>query len=83
MKKNVFEKNTSVGFNWLFDPIFVIFLEIKFFHFQKKVLDQVHFKKNTTTRSANTCIFFFAFLKKITMTGSSHFLRPNGQGFTV
>ena len=26
-------------------------------------------------------IFFFAFLKKITTTGSSLFLSPNGQGF--
>ena len=40
--------------------------------FQKKLqqLDQ------TTTSD-----FFFAFLKKITTTGSSHFLSPNGQDF--
>ena len=26
-------------------------------------------------------VIIFAFLKKITMTGSSHFLSPNGQGY--
>ena len=26
-------------------------------------------------------IIFFAFLKKVTTTGSSHFLSPNGQGY--
>ena len=36
-------------------------------------------KKITTTGSANTCNFFCIF-EKMTTTGSSHFLSPNGQG---
>ena len=37
------KKNTSVGFNWCFDPIIAFFLEIKNFPFSKKL--QVHFEK--------------------------------------
>ena len=52
-KKNHIKKNTSVGFNWCFDPI--LFLEMEILSFPKKlqVLDQVHFKKNTTTGSSH------------------------------
>ena len=58
MKKISYQKkNTSVGFNWCFDPIIVFFFEMK-----------------------PTLAIFLAFLKKITTTGSSHFLSPNGQG---
>ena len=73
------KKNTSVGSEHQLNPTLVFFLNDFFFEFQKKlqVLDQVHVKK--TTGSANTCNFF-AFLKKSTTTGSSHFLSPNGQG---
>ena len=62
-----------MGFNWCF------------FHFQKKlqVLDQVHFKKIYNDWISQHLYFFFAFLKKITMTGSSHFLSPNGQGLCL
>ena len=83
MKKIPFQKNTSVGFNWCFDPILVIFFEMIFFPFQKKlqVLDQVHFKKIYNDWISQHLYFFFAFLKKITTTGSSHFLSPNEQGF--
>ena len=37
MKKNLFKKNTSVGFNWCFDPKLVIFLEMKIFSFPKNM----------------------------------------------
>ena len=55
------KKNTTVGFKWCFDPIVVIFFEIKFFHFQKKlqVSDQP------------TLVNFLTFLKKFTSVGSS------------
>ena len=50
-----------MGFKWCFDPIVVIFFEIKFFHFKKKlqVSDQP------------TLVNFLTFLKKITSVGSS------------
>ena len=74
------KKNTSVGLNWCFDAILVFFFGNRnFFISQKKCWMKCISKKFTTTGLANTCIFF-AFLKKITMTGSSHFLSPNEQG---
>ena len=43
------------------------------------VLDQVHFKK-IYNNWISQHFFHFAFLKKITTTGSSLFISPNGQG---
>ena len=31
------KKNTTMGFKWCFDPIVVIFFEIKIFSFSKKI----------------------------------------------
>ena len=41
------------------------------------------FQKNLQRLDQPTLVNFFAFLKKITTTGSSHFLSPNGQGFDL
>ena len=59
------------------DPVVVIFFQ----KMSKKlqVLDQVHFKKIYNDWISQH-LYFFAFLKKITTTGSSHYLSPNGQG---
>ena len=64
------KKITSMGSKHQLNPTLVFFLNDFFFEFQKNLqrLDQP------------TLVFFFAFLKKITTTGSSHFLSPNGQG---
>ena len=59
------------------NPTLVFFFIWIFFHFQS--VGSSAFQKNGST---NTCIFF-AFLKKIATTGSSHFLSPNGQGSCV
>ena len=50
-----------MGFKWCFDPIVVIFFEMKFFSFQKnlQVLDQ------------STLVIFLTFLKKFTSVRSS------------
>ena len=39
------------------------------------------FQKKLQRMDQPTLIIFLAFLKKITTTGSSHFLSPNGQGY--
>ena len=70
MKKNSFQKNASVGFNWCFDLILVIFLEMKFF----SVFNQVHFKKVYNDWISQH------FLKKITTPGSSHFSKSKWTG---
>ena len=36
-KKLISKKNTTMGFKWCFDPIVVIFFEIKIFSFPKKI----------------------------------------------
>ena len=41
------------------------------------------FRKNLQRLDQPTLVNFFAFLKKMTTTGSSHFLSPNGQGFNI
>ena len=41
------------------------------------------FQKKLQQLDQPTLVFFFAFLKKNTTTGSSHFLSPNGQGYIL
>ena len=48
-----------MGFNWRFDPLLVIFLEIRKLH----VLDQVHFKKIYNDWISQHLYFFFIFEK--------------------
>ena len=44
------KKNTTMGFKWCFDPIVVIFFEIKIFSFPKKI---------TSVGWSNRCKFFW------------------------
>ena len=39
------------------------------------------FRKNLQRLDQPTLANFFAFFEKITTTGSSHFISPNGQGY--
>ena len=55
------KRNRSVGLNWCFDPILVIFFELKIFSFSK----------NLQVSDQPTLVKFLTFLKKITSVGSS------------
>ena len=65
------------------DPTLVFFFEIKFFSFPKKSVRSSAFQKKLQRLDQPTLVIVFAFLKKITMTGSSHFLSPNGQALNT
>ena len=56
----------------------VIFLEMKI-----TSVGSSAFQKNLQRLDQPRLVIFFAFLKKITTTGSSHFPSPNGQGFDL
>ena len=65
------------------NPTLVFFFEMKIFSFPKKITNvgSRAFQKNLQRLDQPTLVIFLTFLKKITTTGSSHFLSPNGQGF--
>ena len=80
-----FKKNTTMGFKWCFDPIVVIFFEIKNFSFPKKITSvgwssRCNFFWNALDP---TLVIFLAFLKQITTTGLSLFICSYGQGYSI
>ena len=78
-KKNNFKKTQVWDLIGALMPYLYYFWKWKFFFISpKKSVGSSAFQKNLQRLDQPT--LFFAFLKKITTTGSSHFLSPNGQG---
>ena len=55
-----------MGFDWCFDPILTIFLEMKFFSFPKKItsVGSSAFQKNLQRLDQPTLVIFLTFLEK-------------------